>query len=442
MTKEQIEKAVEKMDMPKGDLYDLPTSSKTFPDGGNYRVEISGVETPKVLAATIDEARKQGVPFHRSISAVRGASMLTRDQLKEFAKIASDARVEVIITPGPRPTWDIGRQIATPEGAISGLRLRGMDSVIHYIQDIERCIELGFRGFLVWDEGVLSLLNSMKDNGDLPKDIPGRTRAIRDCLKTNERSLALAALLWRSLAECCLDGASPEKRSAEERRAVRETLDALRKATAEWRKEIFEKKIDPYLARGREFMPYMYDMSKAARPIRTAWIMLTEDTSVERWGGPRGAKAEALEGYLDRHPYAEHMQLVVTGEKEPQVFGVHDLLTVGEKDMVVRASQKGKEPLQITLPANAELTYADLLRLGYEQNREKLDAGKPPDVRGWSPYSGCESGGFFPFDLVVARRRLAELEKSLPPQKDEAKKNDWRGKAAAVNCWLADFWMF
>ena len=175
MKKEQIEKAVEKMDMPKGDLYDLPTSPKTFPDGGNYRVEISGVETPKVLAATIDEARKQGVPFHRSISVVRGASMLTRDQLKEFARIASDARVEVIITPGPRPTWDIGRQIATPEGAISGLRLRGMDSVIHYIQDIERCIELGFRGFLVWDEGVLSLLSSMRDNGDLPEDIIFKT---------------------------------------------------------------------------------------------------------------------------------------------------------------------------------------------------------------------------------------------------------------------------
>ena len=168
---EKIRKAVEKAGMPKGDLYDLPTSSKTFPDGANYRVEISGLETPKVLAATIDEAQKQGVPFHRAISVVRGASMLTRDQLKELARIAHDAKVEVIITPGPRPTWDIGRQIATPEGAISGLRLRGMDSVVYFLMDIERCIQLGFRAFLVWDEGVLSLLNSMKQNGDLPKDI-------------------------------------------------------------------------------------------------------------------------------------------------------------------------------------------------------------------------------------------------------------------------------
>ncbi len=168
---EKIAKAMERLGMPKGDLYELPTSPKTFPDGANYRVEISGIETVKVLEATIDEAQKQGVPFHRAISVVRGATFLTRDELREFAKVAHDAQVEVIITPGPRPTWDIGRQVATPEGALSGLRLRGMDSIKHYLMDIERCIKLGFRGFLVWDEGVLSLFNEMRQNGDLPEDV-------------------------------------------------------------------------------------------------------------------------------------------------------------------------------------------------------------------------------------------------------------------------------
>ena len=168
---DKIAQAMERAGMPSGDLYELPNSTKTFPDGAHYRVEISGMETPKILAATIDEAKKQGVPFHRSISVVRGASMLTREQLREFAKIAHDNQVEVIITPGPRPTWDIGRQIATPEGAISGLRMRGMDSVRHYLMDIERCIKIGFKGFLVWDEGVLSLLNTMRQNGDLPQDV-------------------------------------------------------------------------------------------------------------------------------------------------------------------------------------------------------------------------------------------------------------------------------
>jgi len=168
---DRIAKALEKLGMPKGDLYELPTSPKTFPDGANYRIEISPIETVKVLEATIDEAQKQGVPFHRAISVVRGATWLTREELRQFAKIAHDAQVEVVITPGPRPTWYTGRQVATPEGAISGFRLRGMDSVVHFIMDIQRCIDIGFKAFLIMDEGVLSLLNQMKQNGDLPKDI-------------------------------------------------------------------------------------------------------------------------------------------------------------------------------------------------------------------------------------------------------------------------------
>lgn len=168
---DKIAQAMERAGFPSCDSYDLPTSVKTFPDGTHYRVELSGIETPKVLAAAIDEAKKQGVPFHRSVSVVRGASMLTREELKEFASIAHDNEVEVIMTPGPRPTWYIGRQIATPEGAISGLRMRGMETVKHYLMDLDRCVDLGFRGFLVWDEGVLSILDSMKQNGDLPLDV-------------------------------------------------------------------------------------------------------------------------------------------------------------------------------------------------------------------------------------------------------------------------------
>jgi hypothetical protein len=168
---DKIAKALAKAGMPTGDLYELPTSPKTFPDGANYRIEISPIETVKVLEATIDEALKQGVPFHRAISTVRGATWLTREELKEFARIANEAKVEVVITPGPRPSWYTGRQVATPEGAISGFRHRGMDALKHCVMDIQRCIDIGFRAFLVWDEGLLYLLNQMKQNGDLPKDI-------------------------------------------------------------------------------------------------------------------------------------------------------------------------------------------------------------------------------------------------------------------------------
>ena len=40
---ENIEKFMERHGIPGRDLYSLPTSEKTFPDGANYRMEIAGV---------------------------------------------------------------------------------------------------------------------------------------------------------------------------------------------------------------------------------------------------------------------------------------------------------------------------------------------------------------------------------------------------------------
>ncbi len=99
-----------------------------------------------------------------------GSTLLDKHELKTFAKMAHDAKVEVILTPGPRPSWDIGRQLATPEGALCGLKFRGCDNVVRYIADVMRAIEIGFRGFLVWDEGVLWLLSKMREDSIIPKE--------------------------------------------------------------------------------------------------------------------------------------------------------------------------------------------------------------------------------------------------------------------------------
>jgi hypothetical protein len=170
-TMEEVGRMMEAVGIPGQDAYDLPSSTKTFPDGANYRMEISGVERPKVLEAVIDEANKRNIPVHRLISVVMGATLLDKAELKDFAQMAADARMEVILTPGPRAGWDIGRQLATPEGALSGIRCRGSQALNQTITDILTCIDLGFRGFLVVDEGELWLLNEMKKNGDIPEDV-------------------------------------------------------------------------------------------------------------------------------------------------------------------------------------------------------------------------------------------------------------------------------
>jgi hypothetical protein len=171
MEMDKVSRMIERAGVPGRDAYELPTSTKRFPDGHWYRMEISGIERPNVLEAMIDEMGKRQVPIHRAISVVMGATLLDRAELRDFAQMAADARLEVILTPGPRSAWDTGRQLATPEGGLSGLRFRGSDQLRYVISDIMRSIEIGFRGFLVIDEGLLWLLQQLKKNGDIPAEV-------------------------------------------------------------------------------------------------------------------------------------------------------------------------------------------------------------------------------------------------------------------------------
>lgn len=171
MKMDRVAQAMEKVGIPGRDAYELSTSEKRFPDGAHYRMEISGVERVSVLQALIDESEKRQMPIHRIIAVVMGATLLDKKELKEFAQLAAASQSEVILTPGPRSAWDTGRQLVTPEGGLSGLRFRGSDQLRYVISDIMRAIELGFRGFLVIDEGLLWLLNELKQKGDIPKDV-------------------------------------------------------------------------------------------------------------------------------------------------------------------------------------------------------------------------------------------------------------------------------
>ncbi|MGM0575313.1 MAG: hypothetical protein ACQEXJ_06245 [Myxococcota bacterium] len=165
-----LDEALEELGLPSRDGYDLPTSERRFPDGGHYRIEISGVERVSALETLLKEADRLSVPVHRIIATVGGATYLTRSELRDLAQLARDHRIEVVMTLGPRRAWDSGRQLVTEEGLVSGMRLRGMDQLRYWIRDFERCLEAGFRGALVADEGALWLMDRLRDRGVIPAD--------------------------------------------------------------------------------------------------------------------------------------------------------------------------------------------------------------------------------------------------------------------------------
>ena len=168
---DEIRNFMEEMGIPGRDLYDLPTSTKTFPDGANYRIEIAGVERASVMKAMIDESEKRDLPVHRAIATVGGATYCDFSELQDMAQMAKEAKIEVIMTIGHRLGWDPGAKEATmSEGQQNGWRHRGSDNISYFIADMMRCIEAGFRGFLIYDEGILLIVNQMRKEGMLPPE--------------------------------------------------------------------------------------------------------------------------------------------------------------------------------------------------------------------------------------------------------------------------------
>src|SRR3989442_8096769 len=51
--------------LPDHDLSELPDSTKRFPDGAHYRVEIPSTEGPRVFEAVLEEAERRAVPVVR-----------------------------------------------------------------------------------------------------------------------------------------------------------------------------------------------------------------------------------------------------------------------------------------------------------------------------------------------------------------------------------------
>jgi hypothetical protein len=161
---------LESLGLPSGDAHALPASTKRFPDGAQYRIEIPSVEGPAALQAVIEEAELQNVTIQR-VSQGSGIMLLTDDEIRELGRLGREARMEVSLFVGPRAAWDTGAQITASAGKNLGARLRGMEQVVFAVEDIRRACALGIRSVLVADEGLLWLVSEMKKAGELPANL-------------------------------------------------------------------------------------------------------------------------------------------------------------------------------------------------------------------------------------------------------------------------------
>src|SRR3989454_3840393 len=164
---------LESIGLPGGDLHDLPSSAKRFPDGAQYRVEIPSVEGPSCLEAALEECERLDVLVHR-VSQGSGVFLQTDDELDRMARAAADARVEISLFARPNAAWDTSAMARSPAGAVVAPTSRGQEQIVQGLEDVKRAAAHGIRSVLIADLGLLSVFGAMRTAGELPDDMQAK----------------------------------------------------------------------------------------------------------------------------------------------------------------------------------------------------------------------------------------------------------------------------
>ena len=166
---EKTREFLRSLGMPGGDLFDLPTSQKRFPDGAQYRFECPGIQGPKPMAALLNEFDKNDFYIHR-VTQTKGIYTLLDSEIEEMARLGREYQVQVVLAIGPRATTDTSASVHTEEGKRIGYRLRGQEQIVRAIEEAKRANRLGIKDFIMYDEGCLWVLNEARKAGQISAD--------------------------------------------------------------------------------------------------------------------------------------------------------------------------------------------------------------------------------------------------------------------------------
>lgn len=167
MESEEIRTYVKGLGLPSGDSYELPTSGKTFPDGAHFRTE-ELPQTVEQYERMFSFADEHGYVVNK-ITDIRGVMYDSDKEIVRKCELAREHECELILGPGAsESSFDISQQAEM--GKLTAGKLRGMDQLFLAVRSMVRAAELGCRGFILYDEGLLALALKMRIDGKLPPE--------------------------------------------------------------------------------------------------------------------------------------------------------------------------------------------------------------------------------------------------------------------------------
>lgn len=168
---------------PYKDQLELMRSGRTYDCGGFYGVEIPVINSFEVLEGTIRAIKDEGIEVTR-FNETLGSLLLSDGEIKDMLALCSEKGYGILFSMGPRPEYDVKSSFARSQfGLEMGRRINNNDGIRASVEEAVRLSELGCRGITVYDVGVMSVLNEMRQQGYLPADMIFKTST--HCMATN-----------------------------------------------------------------------------------------------------------------------------------------------------------------------------------------------------------------------------------------------------------------
>jgi len=163
-------KWLEENNYPYSDEIPLKASPYEFMDGGHYGLEMPVVNSLKILEQTIECLRKNGINRIR-FGETKGSFLLSDKEIRDMLALCRDNSYGMLFSIGPRPEYDRKAAFYRSEfGLEQGRHINNNDGIACAVEDALRLTSFGCRALIVYDIGVMRILNRMKKTGALPSD--------------------------------------------------------------------------------------------------------------------------------------------------------------------------------------------------------------------------------------------------------------------------------
>ncbi|QCL95761.1 U32 family peptidase [Agrobacterium tumefaciens] len=134
-------------------------------------IEVPSINSLKELQGLIKMAKELDIPVTQ-VNEVLGASLIPKTELKEMLHLCAEEGLGITLSTTVRPEYESDTAFyRTPWGREQGRRINAPDKLQRAFDETVRFIEMGCRGFIIYDIGLARLLDTARKQGEIPSAV-------------------------------------------------------------------------------------------------------------------------------------------------------------------------------------------------------------------------------------------------------------------------------